>query len=87
MARVIRDMRQLLRGQLAAVNGRSPFRSLDPQIVAGAAMGMLIGAIQEAAEAPAAFDVETWRREIARLESGMFLAREDGGNTSDRKGP
>jgi AcrR family transcriptional regulator len=71
------EMRGLLRRQLAQVNGRPPFRVMDPAIAAGAAMGMLLAAVQEAAERPQDFDGETWRREIARLESGMLTASVD----------
>lgn len=68
------EMRGLLRRQLAQVNGRPPFRVMDPAIAAGAAMGMLLSAVQEAAERPQGFDGETWRREIARLEAGMLAS-------------
>lgn len=72
LRRFLSEMRNLFRRQLAQVNGRPPFRTMDPAIAAGAAMGMLLAAVQEAAERPESFDGEVWRREIARLEAGML---------------
>ncbi len=72
-------MRQRVRTLLAAVNGRAPFRAMDPQIVGSAIVGMVVGAAQEIAELGPAFAPEAWAMEMAKLEAGALLRRGEEG--------
>ena len=71
----LRAMRQHARATLATVNGRPPFRVMDPQIVGSAIVGMIIGAAQEMAELGPAFAAEAWAIEMAKLEANALLSR------------
>ena len=72
----LRAMRQHTRAALASVNGRAPFRAMDPQIVGSAIVGMVIGAAQQMAELGPAFAIEAWAMEMAKLEAHMLLRGE-----------
>jgi AcrR family transcriptional regulator len=74
----LRTMRQHARMLLASVNGRPPFRALDPQVAGSAIVGMVVGAAQEIAELGSAFAPEAWAMEMAKLEAGALLERTEG---------
>jgi len=72
----LRGMRHYAREALASVNGRPPFRAMDPQIVGSAIVGMVVGAAQEIAELGPAFAPEVWAMEMAKLETCALLSAE-----------
>jgi AcrR family transcriptional regulator len=54
--------------------GRSPFRAIaDPGAAAGAVVGMILGAAQQAVGRGEGFDTERWANEMARFEAGALL--------------
>lgn len=68
------QMRAVAESLLETHAGRPPFRStMNPGIVAGAIVGMVVGAVQEAALLGDAFDPEAWAVEMARLETGALV--------------
>ncbi len=70
----LRRMRSLAEALFHAYAGRAPFRpNLDPAIVSGAMLGMIVGAVQEAALLRRTFDVETWAVQMARFETGALV--------------
>jgi AcrR family transcriptional regulator len=54
------------------VNGSPPFRKVNSRVISHAVLGMIISAtVQAAAEG---LDVESWAKEMARLEGGGLLS-------------
>jgi AcrR family transcriptional regulator len=55
---------------------RPPFRpDMDSQIVAGAIVGMVVGAVQDVVLWGQAFDPKAWENEMAAFETGALVAR------------
>jgi AcrR family transcriptional regulator len=53
---------------------RAPFRAIaDPGAAAGAVVGMILGAAQQAVDRQDDFDTERWANEMARFEAGALL--------------
>lgn len=70
------SMRDMAHRLIAAHAGRPPFRAItDPGTAAGAVVGMILGAAQQAVGSGESFDAERWANEMASFEAGALLDR------------
>lgn len=72
----VQAMRDHIRGLMVAHMGRPPFDHADPDVAAGALVGMVLGATHEAVQLGDRFDPESWARELARYETKLLCVPE-----------
>jgi AcrR family transcriptional regulator len=79
----LNQMRALAKLLIDTHMQRPPFRpTMDSEIVAGAIVGMIVGAVQDASLLGKKFDSEKWAIEMARLETGALV--DPGAYANDR---
>jgi len=59
---------------MRSMAGSPPFRAEDPDLLAGAIMGMVLGAVHEAVEQSDKLDPEQWAAHMARFEARGLAA-------------
>ncbi len=70
-------MRERVKELLVPYLDTSPPHAADPDIIASALVGMVIGASEEALRLGDRFDPEHWAEEMARFEAGALLRLSD----------
>lgn len=72
VTRFLESLREWGEEQMEKVNGSPPFRKVNSRLISHAVVGMVISAsVLAAAEG---LDVDSWAREMARLEGGGLLS-------------
>jgi len=74
LASFLAILHERVRALVSLHEGHGPFeQGGDPDVVAAAVVGMVIGAVRHAAEQGRAFDAEAWATQMARLETRALV--------------
>lgn len=72
---IVEQLRAWGESLMVAVNGRPPYREVDPRYVSYIVLGMTIASVTQATE-DAAFEPEAWAREMAAFETWGLVQRD-----------